>query len=304
VATDPGSAVGWDVPTAAGETGGDPAAGGGVRTLGVPTVLDRCIQQAVLQVLPPAWDPTVSARRSGFRPGRSAHQAVAQAQRYLGEGDGGVVALDVEKCFDRVNHATLMRVVKQRVADRRVLPLIDRDLTAGARTDEGLEATGEGTPPGGPRSPVRAHLRLDGLDQEWERRGHRCVREADDGNLDVQSVRAGQRVLASVTRVWARRLKRAVNAATSAGARPWRRTFRGCTCTGRRPNRRRVSKKALQACTEEGRRRTSRTRGESLGRVGGARRRDLDGWYTDFGFAAVPSSVTERDSWSRRRRRC
>ena len=214
-----------------------------------------------------------------------------------------MVDLDVEKCFDRGNHDQLRSVVKKRVADRRVLQLIDRDLTAGALTAEGLEATGEGTPPGGPVSPLRAHLLLDGLDQELERRGHRFVRYADDCNIDVKSGRAGQRVLASVTRFLERRRKLAVNAAKRAVDRPWRRTFLGVTCTGRRPNRRRVSDKALKACKEEVRRRTFRTRGESLVRVVGDRRRYLAGWYTDFGCAEAPSSCKELDAWIRRRLR-
>jgi reverse transcriptase-like protein len=176
---------------------------------------------------------------------------VAPAQRYLGEGYGWVVDLDLEKFFDRVNHDKRMSLAKKRVADRRVLQLIDRYLKAGALTDAGLEATGEGTPHGGPLSPLLANLLLDGLDQELERRGHRFVRDADDCHIYVKSVCAGQRVLASVTRFLARRLKWAVTAAQSAVDRPWRRTFLGFTFTGRRPNRRRVSEKALKACKEE-----------------------------------------------------
>jgi RNA-directed DNA polymerase len=270
----------------------------------MPTGLDRFIPQARRQALQPEWDQTVSDGSDGFRPGRSAHQAIAQAQRYLGEGYSWVVDLDLERCFDRVNHDKRMSRVTQRVADRRVLQLIDRYLKAGALTDEGLEATREGTPQGGPLSPLLANLLLDGLDKELERRGHRFVRYADDCNIYVKSGRAGQRVLASVTRFLERRLKLAVNAAKSAVDRPWRRTFLGFTFTGRRPNRRRVSDKALKACKEEVRRRTFRTRGESLVRVVGDLRRYLDGWYTYFGFAEAPSSFKELDSWIRRRLRC
>jgi len=214
------------------------------------------------------------------------------------------VALDLEKCFDRVNHDKLRRLVTQRVADRRVLPLIDRYLKAGALTDEGLEATREGTPQGGPVSPLLANLLLDGLDKELERRGHRFVRSADDCNSYVKSARAGPRVLASVTRFLARRLKLAVNAAKSAADRPWRRTFLGFTFTGHWPNRRRVSEKALKACKQEVRRLTSRTRGVSRARVVGDRRQDLSGWSASFGCAEALSSFKERDSWIRRRRRC
>jgi RNA-directed DNA polymerase len=281
-----------------------PQPGGGVRTLGIPTVLDRCIQQALRQVLQPEWDKTFADGSDGFRPCRSAHQAIAQAQRYRGEGYSWVVDLDLEQCFDRVNHDKLMSLVKQRVADRRVLQLIDRDLKAGALTDEGLEATLEGTPQGGSWSPLLANLLLDGLDKELERRGHRFVRYADDGNIDVKSARAGQRVLTSVTRVLARRLQLAVHAAKSAVDRPWRRTFLGVTFTGHRPNRRRVSEKALKACKQEVRRLTFRTRGVSLARVGGDLRHYLSGWYAYVGFAEAPCSFKALDSWSRRRRRC
>ena len=213
----------------------------------MPTGLDRFIPQARLQGRQPEGDTTVSEGREGCRPGRSAHQAVAQAPRSLGESDGWVVDLDLEKVCDRGHHDTLMRRVKKRVEDRRVLKLIDRDLKAGAVTDLGVEASVEGTPPGGPVSPLWANLRLDGLDKELERRGHRFVRDAAESHLDVTSARAGQRVLARVTRFFARRVKLTVNAATRAVDRPWRRTLLGFTCTGRRPNRRRVRGKALQA---------------------------------------------------------
>src|SRR5919109_3893550 len=193
-----------------------PKPGGGVRTLGGPTGLDRFIQQAVLQVLQPEWATTFSASSDGFRPGRSAHQAVAQAQRYLGEGYGWVVDLDLEKFFDRVNHDKLMSLVKKRVADRRVVQLIDRYLKAGALTGDGFEATVEGTPQGRPLSPLVANLLLDRFDKELERRGHRFVRYADDSNIYVKSARAGQRILASVSRFLERRLKLTVNGAKSA----------------------------------------------------------------------------------------
>lgn len=281
-----------------------PKPGGGVRKLGIPTVLDRFIQQAVLQVLQPEWDQTFSESSYGFRPGRSAHQAIAQAQRYLGEGYGWVVDLDLEKFFDRVNHDKLISLVKERVADRRVLQLIDRYLKAGALTDAGLEATVEGTPQGGPLSPLLANLLLDGLDKELEGRGHRFVRYADDCNVYVKSARAGQRVLASVTRFLARRLKLAVNVAKSAVDRPWRRTFLGFTFTGHRPNRRRVSEKALKACKQAVRQLTSRTRGVSLGRVVADLRRYLTGWSAYFSFAEAGSTFKELDSWIRRRLRC
>ena len=264
-------------------------------------MLDRFIPQAGLQVRPPEGDRTFSARSDGFRPGRSAHQAVAQAQRDLGEGDGWVVDVDFEKGFDRVNPDKLRSLVKKRVADRRGWPRLDRDLKAGALTDAGLEATGEGPPHGGPGAPVRAQRRLDGLDKEVERRGHRVVRYAADGHLDVKSVRAGQRVLARVTRFVARPLTLAVKAAKRVVDRPWRRTLLGFTCPGRRPNRRRGRDKARKAGKEAVRRRTFRPRGESLVRVVGALRRYLEGWSTSGGLAEAPSSCQALDAWSRRR---
>jgi RNA-directed DNA polymerase len=281
-----------------------PQPGGGVRNLGVPPGLDRFILQAGLQILQPEWDKTFSEGSYGFRPKRSAHQAVAQAQRDLGEGHGWVVDLDLEKFFDRVNHDKLRSLVKERITDRRVLPRIDRYLKAGALTDEGWVARVEGTPQGGPLSPLWANRLLDGLDKEWEHRGHRCVRYADDCNIYGKSVQAGQRVLASGPRFLERRLQLRVNAAKSTVDRPWRRTLRGFTCTGHRPNRRRVSEKALKACKQEVRRLTARTRGVSVGRVVGDLRRYLEGWYAYVGFAEAPSGCKELDSWSRRRLRC
>jgi RNA-directed DNA polymerase len=281
-----------------------PKSGGGVRKLGIPTVLDRFIQQALLQVLQPAWDGIFSDGSYGFRPGRSAHHAIAQAQQYLKAGYSWVVDLDLDKFFDRVNHDKLMSRVKERVTDRRVLQLIDRYLKAGALTGDGFEATPEGTPQGGPLSPLLANLLLDGLDQELEKRGHRFVRYADDCNIYVRSARAGARVLASVTRYLKRKLKLVVNAAKSAVDRPWRRTFLGFSFTGRQPNRRQVSVKALKAFKQEIRRLTHRTRGASLPQVVQEVRRYVTGWYAYFGWAEATSVFKELDSWVRRRLRC
>jgi RNA-directed DNA polymerase len=281
-----------------------PTPHGGRRKLGIPTVLDRCIQQALLQVLQPAWDASFSGSRDGFRPGRSAHQAIAQAQHDLETGDSWVVDLDLEQFFDRVNHDKLMSRVKARVTDRRVLKLVDRYLKAGALTGDDWEATEEGTPQGGPLSPRLANLLLDGLDKELERRGHRVVRDADDCNIYVRSARAGRRVLASVTRFLSRKLKRSVNEAKSAVDRPWRRTFLGFRFTGCRPNRRTASGKAFKRFKAEIRRRTQRTRGVSLPRVVRDVRQYLDGWFAYFGYAEATSAFKELDSWTRRRLRC
>lgn len=281
-----------------------PKAGGEVRELGIPTVLDRFIQQALLQVLQWDWDGTFSEWSYGFRPGRSAHQAVVQAQRYLEVGYSWVVDLDLERFFDRVNHDKLMSLVREQVSDRRVLKLIDRYLKAGVLTAEGFEATPEGTPQGGPLSPLLANLLLDGLDKELERRGHRFVRYADDCNIYVRSARAGRRVLASVTRYLERRLKLSVNEAKSAVDRPWRRTFVGFSFTASRPNRRTVSAKAVGKFKEQVRALTQRTRGVSLLTVVRELREYVLGWHGYFSYAEAKSVFKELDSWLRRRLRC
>jgi RNA-directed DNA polymerase len=185
-----------------------PKPGGGIRHLGMPIVLDRCIEPALLPVLQEEWDPTFSKRSDGFRPQRSAHQVVGQAQGYSRDGYAWVVDIDLEKFVDQVNHDMVMSRVRRRVQDRRVVSLIRRFLKAGVLTLEGsVEPTAAGTPQGGPRSPLLANLRLDGLDQELEKRGHRFGRSADEANLDVQSRQAGERVMARVTCVLKRRLR-------------------------------------------------------------------------------------------------
>ena len=204
----------------------------------------------------------------------------------------------------RVKHDKWMRLVQERVADRRVLHLIDRSLKAGVLTGDGCEATVEGTPPGGPLSPLVAKLLRDALDKERERRGHRCVRSADASHIYVRSARAGYRVRASVTRCLERRLKRTVHAATRAVDRPWRRTLLGCTCTGRRPHRRQGRDKALKALKQEVRQRTGRTRGVPRRRLVHELRQSLEGWDASFRVAEAPSTFQELDSWGRRRLRC
>jgi RNA-directed DNA polymerase len=220
-----------------------PKPDGGVRALGIPTVLDRFIQQAVLQVLQRGWDPTFSDHSFGFRPGRSAHQAVARAQHYIAAGDRWVVDLDLEKFFDRVNHDHLMGRVAQRVADKRVLTLLRALLNAGVMAQGLVSPTDEGTPQGGPLSPLLSNLVLDVLDRELERRGHRFVRYADDCNIYVRSRRAGQRVMDSVTRFLTTRLTLTVNAAKSAVARPAARKFLGFSFTAGATPKRRIAPK-------------------------------------------------------------
>lgn len=201
--------------------------GGGVRKLGVPTARDRFIQQAVLQVLQKRWDETFSDHSYGFRPRRSGHQAVARAQQYVREGYGWVVDLDLEKFFDRVNHDKLMARIAKRVSDKRMLKLIREFLTAGVMEGGLVNAVDEGTPQGGPLSPLLSNIVLDELDRELEVRGHRFVRYADDCNIYVRSERAGQRVMASVTSFITRRLKLKVNGEKSAVARPAAQKFLG-----------------------------------------------------------------------------
>src|SRR6516165_9109884 len=216
-----------------------------MRNLGIPTVIDRVIQQAVLQRLQPWWDPTFSEHSYGFRPRRSAHQAMAQAQTYVIEGYRFVVDIDLAKFFDRVNHDRLMAAVAPRIADRRVLRLIRGYLTAGVLDGGLFEESREGTPQGGPLSPLLSNLVLDELDRELERRGHRFVRYADDCNIYVRSERAGQRVMQSITRFIEGRLKLKVNEAKSAVARPQERKFLGFSFTAGPEVKRVIAPKAL-----------------------------------------------------------
>lgn len=277
---------------------------GGVRPLGVPTVLDRFIQQAVLQVLQAEWDATFSEHSHGFRPGRSAHGAVRAAQGYIAAGARWVVDLDLEKFFDRVNHDILMGLVAKRVSDPRVLRLIRGFLTAGVLAGGLVGPTDEGTPQGGPLSPLLSNLMLDVLDRELERRGHRFARYADDCNIYVRSRRAGERVMAGVTRFLATRLKLKVNAAKSAVDRPARRKFLGFSFTPGREPRRRIAPQALTRLKSRVRELTRRSRGQSLARIVDETARYLIGWRGYFGFCETPSVLHGLDQWIRRRLRC
>jgi RNA-directed DNA polymerase len=281
-----------------------PKAGGGVRKLGVPTVTDRLIQQALMQVLQAEWDSTFSHSSYGFRPNRSAHQAVACAQGYLRDGYNWVVDIDLEKFFDRVDHDVLMHRVRERVKDSRVLRLITGFLRAGVSVEGVVEPTREGTPQGGPLSPLLANLLLDDLDKELESRGHRFVRYADDCNVYVRSKRAGERVMESVSRFLTRRLKLKVNGEKSAIDRPWKRTFLGFTFTSRRPNRRRVSAGAIEEFKQKVRRLTQRTRGKKIRQIIGELMVYLIGWKGYYGFTEAPSPLRDLDKWIRRRLRC
>src|SRR5687768_7392514 len=280
-----------------------PKASGGLRPLGIPTVLDRFIQQAVMQVLQADWDGTFSETSFGFRPGRSAHQAVKRAQDYIASGHRWVVDIDLEKFFDRVNHDLLMGLVAKRVSDRRILKLIRGFLTAGVLADGLVGPTDEGTPQGGPLSPLLSNLMLDVLDQELERRGHRFVRYADDCNIYVRSQRAGERVMASVTRFLARRLKLRVNTEKSAVAPPSRRKFLGFSFTSGREPRRRIAPLAIHRFKARVRELTRRTSGRALVQIVEKLAAYLIGWRGYFGLCETPSVLRSLDEWIRRRLR-
>ena len=276
---------------------------GGMRKLGIPTVLDRFIQQAVMQVLQPRWDPTFSEHSHGFRPKRSAHQAVAQAQQYIAAGNGWVVDLDLEKFFDRVNHDRLMVAIARRVSDKRMLKLIRAFLESGVMENGLVSAVEEGTPQGGPLSPLLSNLVLDELDRELERRHHRFARYADDCNIYVRSERAGKRVMQSVTGFIRRRLKLQVNEAKSAVARPQDRKFLGFSFTSGTEPKRRVAPKALCRCKQKIRELTRRTRGISVEQMAKELATYLRGWRGYFGFCETPSVLRQLDQWIRHRLR-
>jgi RNA-directed DNA polymerase len=276
---------------------------GGVRKLGIPTVLDRFVQQAVVQVLQGRWDRTFSEHSHGFRPQRSAHQAVAKAQQYIAAGHRWVVDLDLEKFFDRVNHDRLMAAIARRVGDKRMLKLIRAFLESGVMENGLVSPVEEGTPQGGPMSPLLSNLVLDELDRELERREHRFVRYADDCNIYVASERAGKRVMQSVTCFIQRRLKLKVNEAKSAVARPQERKFLGFSFTGGAEPKRRIAPKALLRCKQRVRELTRRTRGISLEQMTKELSDYLRGWQGYFGYCQTPSVLRGLDRWIRRRLR-
>jgi RNA-directed DNA polymerase len=280
-----------------------PKASGGTRPLGIPTVLDRFIQQAAVQVLQAEWDRTFSEARFGFRPGRSAHQAVGRAQEYIASGHDWVVDIDLEKFFDRVNHDILMGIIAKRVTDKRVLKLIRGFLTAGVLADGLVSPTEEGTPQGGPLSPLLSNLMLDVLDKELEKRGHRFVRYADDCNIYVRSQKAGERVMAGIETFLAKRLKLRVNKAKSAVGKPSARKFLGFSYTGGKEPRRRIAPQALHRFKSRVRELTRRTRGASLPQIVKELSVYLIGWRGYFGFCETPSTLRKLDAWTRRRLR-
>ena len=280
-----------------------PKPDGGVRKLGIPTVLDRFIQQAVLQVLQRRWDRTFSPHSYGFRPGRSAHQAVAQAQCYIADGCDWVVDLDLEKFFDRVNHDKLMGRVAQRVEDRRLRRLIRAFLNAGVMENGLVGPTVDGTPQGGPLSPLLSNLVLDDLDRELERRGLRFVRYADDCNIYVRTERAGHRVMDRVTRFLATRLKLTVNPSKSAVARPQERTFLGFTFAAGPTVARAIAPKAVRRFKMKIREITRRAKGVSLETTIAELAPYMRGWRNYFGFRETPEALVYLTRWVRLRLR-
>ena len=277
--------------------------GGGVRKLGIPSVLDRFIQQAVMQVLQRKWDRTFSDHSYGFRPGRSAHQAVAAAQQYIAAGYRWVVDLDLEKFFDRVNHDKLIAKIAERVSDKRLLKLVRAFLRAGVMEDGLVSPVDEGTPQGGPLSPLLSNIVLDELDRELGRRGLRFARYADDSNIYVRSRRAGERVMESLTRFITAKLKLKVNQQKSAVARPWARKFLGFSFTSAGIPKRRIAPKAVDRFKERIRELTSRTRGVSMERMAEDLSRYLRGWIGYFGKCETPSVLAGLEQWLRRRLR-
>src|SRR5437667_1247637 len=277
--------------------------GGGVRKLGIPTVLDRFIQQAVMQVLQRRWNPTFSRHSYGFRPRRSAHHAVAQAQQYIADGYSWTVDFDLEKFFDRVNHDKLMGQVAKRVEDKRLLKVIRALLNAGVMENGLVSPSVEGTPQGGPLSPLLSNLVLDELDRELERRGHRYVRYADDSNIYVRSERAGQRVMESITRFITQKLNLKVNETKSAVARPQERKFLGFSFTDGPDIKRTIAPKALERFKHRIREVTIRAKGVSLEATIAELASYLRGWRSYFGFCETPYVLIQLTRWVRLRLR-
>jgi group II intron reverse transcriptase/maturase len=277
----------------------------GMRMLGIPTVIDRLIQQALHQVLSPLFELSFSESSYGFRPQRSAQQAVLKAREYVREGRRWVVDIDLEKFFDRVNHDVLMSRLARRIKDKRVLRLIRRYLQAGMMANGLATARREGTPQGGPLSPLLSNILLDELDKELERRCHKFCRYADDCNIYVRSRSAGERVMKSLTRFLERRLRLQVNAGKSAVARPWERKFLGYSLTWHREARLKVAASAVQRLKEKLREIFRRGRGRNVGKLIEAELTPLlRGWMNYFRLAEVKGVFDELDSWIRRKLRC
>jgi RNA-directed DNA polymerase len=281
-----------------------PKPAGGVRTLGVPTVVDRLIQQALHQVLQPLFEPTFSDSSFGFRPGRGAHQAVRKTQGYIREGKRWVVDIDLEKFFDRVNHDVLMSRVSRQVSDARVLKLIRRFLEAGMMSEGLVEPRTEGTPQGAPLSPLLSNILLNDLDQELERRQLAFCRYADDCNIYVRSEAAGNRVMSGVRVFLEEVLKLRINAEKSAVARPWERKFLGFSVTAQRETRLRIAPASVQRLTQKVRDLMRTGRGRSLAHTIDYLNPLLRGWINYFRLTQTKGILEALDGWLRRRLRC
>ena len=276
----------------------------GMRKLGIPTVVDRLIQQAMHQVLSPIFDPFFSDHSYGFRPGRSAHQAVLQAREYVSDGRRWIVDMDLEKFFDNVNHDILMSRIGRKVGDRRILAVIRRYLQAGTMAGGVESPRQEGTPQGGPLSPLLSNILLDDLDKELERRGHAFCRYADDCNIYVQSRRAGERVLASITSYLRKKLKLKVNEDKSAVGRPWQRKFLGYSMTMHKQPRLKVAPASVQRLKSKLRAEFRRGRGRNLSRfITEDLKPLLKGWINYFRLAETKKIFDELDGWIRRKLR-
>jgi RNA-directed DNA polymerase len=277
---------------------------GGMRQLGIPTVVDRLIQQALHQVLSLVFEPQFSESSYGFRPGRSAHQAVQKARDYVAEGRRWVVDLDLEKFFDRVNHDVLMSRLARKISDKRVLRLIRRYLQAGMMTGGVVSPRVEGAPQGGPLSPLMSNVLLDDLDKELERRGHKYCRYADDCNIYVRSKQAGERVMASVTGFLAKRLRLKVNLEKSAVARPWTRKFLGYSMTWNKQPRLKVADASVDRLKAKVREIFREGRGRSLLQVIKELNQLLRGWIQYFRLAETKGIFEDLDKWLRHKLRC
>jgi len=279
--------------------------GKGPRLLGIPCVLDRFIEQALLQVIQPVWDPKFSEHSYGFRPGRSAHQAIAQAQSYLATGYEYVVDIDLEKFFDQVHHDRLLSKLMKEIEDKRVIKLIRSYLNAGVMTGGLISPTTEGVPQGSPLSPFLSNVVLDELDKELEARGHKHARYGDDCNIYVKSKRAGERVKESITRFIEKRLKLRVNEDKSAVDLPRRRKFLGFTFTGgKEPNRRQIAPESIARFKVRVRQLTRRNRSISMEERIDRLSKYLKGWLGYFGYCETSSILKALDGWIRRRLRC
>jgi RNA-directed DNA polymerase len=277
--------------------------GGGVRMLGIPTAIDRMLQQAIAQALTPLFDPQFSERSYGFRPKRRGHDAVRKAREFMKEGFRFVVDLDLEKFFDRVNHDRLMMKIAEKVKDKKVLLLIRKYLQSGVMENGLVKPTLEGAPQGGPLSPLLSNIVLDELDKELEKRGHRFVRYADDCNIYVKTRRAGERVKASVTQFIETKLKLKVNQAKSAVDRPWKRKFLGFSFSVNKEPKVRIAKQSLQKAEAKIREITSRRKSMKMEERIKELNQYLIGWCGYFSLADTPSVFQHLDSWIRRRLR-